>query len=210
MCDHTGATETLQQLQSRNRQIDEKIARDTILGGQHLNLDEDAMHWIVNHIDCFVSQSRGNESVQEVYLYPNAFYGQDDDVWDKVGEAVGNLEALEGLRISTRDRTYGDHYADQVLPNPDWGELALILSRLRQKVRVDLDDSDLWAVGELRALARVIRGHPTITSFDSCYNFPYESMNSIFVIDYATSSGIDFTFNSQQQARSGMNQLCSS
>jgi hypothetical protein len=177
---HTSTTETLQQLQSRNRQIDERIARSTILGGQYLNLDEDSMHWIVNHIDCFVIQSRGNESVEEVYLYPNAFYGEDDDAWYKVGEAVGNLQALERLRISTRDRTYGDHYADQVLPDPDWGELALILSRLRQKVMVDLDDSDLWAVGELRALARVIRGHPMIRSFDSCYNFPYESMDSLY------------------------------
>jgi hypothetical protein len=78
MCDQTDITETLQQLQSLNRQIDEKIARDTILGGQYLNLDKDLMHWIVNHIDCFVIASRGNVSVEEVYLYPNAFYGQDE------------------------------------------------------------------------------------------------------------------------------------
>jgi hypothetical protein len=28
---------------------------------------------------------------------------------------------------------------------------------------------DLWTVGEVQGLARAIRGHPTITSFDGCY-----------------------------------------
>jgi hypothetical protein len=204
MCDHIHSTETLQQFQNRR---DEQYARDHFLVGQYLDLNEDSISWIINHIDCFVSQSRGNESIEEVYLYPNAFYGQDDDLWDKVGIAIGNLQALERLRISTRDRTYADHHDDQVqvqvLTKPDWGELALILSRVRRKVRVDLDDSDLWAVGELQALARVIRGHPTITSFDSCYNFPYESMDSLYSA-LATLPALESTSlsnNSGRQAR---------
>jgi hypothetical protein len=69
------------------------------------------------------------------------------------------------------------------LPNSDWGErkLARILSHMRQKVKVGLlHNSNLWTLGEVQALAQAIRGHPTITSFDSGYNLPYESMDSLY------------------------------
>jgi hypothetical protein len=74
-----------------------------------------------------------------VKLYPNTlnYNGHDDEVevWDKVGEAVGNLLSLERLRISTHDRTYGDDDDDddddEVVPNPGWERLARILSHMR-------------------------------------------------------------------------------
>jgi hypothetical protein len=62
-----------------------------------------SMHWILNHIGCFVSESRGNESVEELTLFPYTFYDQDDDVWDKVGQAIGNLQSLKTLHISHLD-----------------------------------------------------------------------------------------------------------
>jgi hypothetical protein len=49
---------------------DEAYARYQILGGLNLCLDKNTISWILNHTDCFVSQSRGNTSVQEVKLFP--------------------------------------------------------------------------------------------------------------------------------------------
>jgi hypothetical protein len=48
-------------------------------------LDEDSIPWILDHMDDFVNQSRGNESVETVILFPYAFDpyaidGQDGEV----------------------------------------------------------------------------------------------------------------------------------
>jgi hypothetical protein len=82
-------------LKLQSRRDDEKFARERFLGGMDLYLNKFKISWILNHIDCFVSQSRGNESVEVVYLWLYAFDGHDDDIWDNVGEAIGNLQALE-------------------------------------------------------------------------------------------------------------------
>jgi hypothetical protein len=138
------------------------------------------MSWISNHIDCFVSQSRGNRSVEEVCLCPHAFNGHDDGFWDKVGQAVGNLQELQTINISSA-REYDDGTDVSI---PDWGELARILSHVWQKVEVKLENTDPWdpwAIGEVQALTRALsHGHPTITSFDCCYRFPYESWDALF------------------------------
>jgi hypothetical protein len=152
-----------------------RVVFRALLDGHTRNLDEVSMHWISNHIDCFVSQSRGNEDVEVLVLYPYEYAGQDDIFWDKVGQAVGNLKALNCLRLSSFPNHHGDG-----LPIPDGEILARILSHMRQKVRVDHDDSDTWGVEAVQALARGICGHPTITSFDSCFNFPFESMGSLY------------------------------
>jgi hypothetical protein len=94
MGDHTTG-ETLRQLQIC--QDDEAYARD-----HFLVVYDDSIPWILNHIDCFVSQSRGNESVKDVYLWPHAFHGHDEDGWNKVGQAVGNLLSLETIDSVTR------------------------------------------------------------------------------------------------------------
>jgi hypothetical protein len=60
MGDHT--TETMQ-LQNRR---DERYTREQVLGDNcYLHVDEDFISWILNHVDCFVSQCRGNESVKK-------------------------------------------------------------------------------------------------------------------------------------------------
>jgi hypothetical protein len=118
-----------------------------------LALDDDSIPWILNHIDCFVSQSRGNKHVVVVLLNPNvylnshAFSDHDDDVWDKLGRAVGNLQKLAYLPILVRGRAIGNHGEEVV----------------RQDVIIKLNDTEHWNVEEMRALARAIRGHPTIT-----------------------------------------------
>jgi hypothetical protein len=49
--------------------------------------------------------------LKEVRLYPYEFCGQHDDAWDKKGQAIGNIHALEKLYISTTctNRTFGEH-----------------------------------------------------------------------------------------------------
>jgi hypothetical protein len=123
----------------------EACARDHFLVGPNLRLYEDSIPWILNHIDCFVSQRRGNESVKDVYSWPHAFHGHEEDGWNKVGQTVGNLLSLETFFISTLGRTNSEH-------GPDWEEryLACILSRVRRKVRVELDGLYQWPVGKDR------------------------------------------------------------
>jgi hypothetical protein len=170
------------QIELESRRNEEQLAREQLLGPK-LFLDEDTIPWIFNHIDCFVSQSRRNKGVEEIYFCTDeSFDGHGDDyAWEKVGRAVAKLKSLKSLYISTRDIMYADHDDDEGLPSPDWEILARILSHVRQNVSVRLDEEcDLWAVGEAQALARAIHGHPTITSFDSCIYLSYESMDSLF------------------------------
>jgi hypothetical protein len=80
-------------LESQSRRDAEVCAR-RLLEPSRLNLNEDSLPWILNHIDCFISQSRGNKSVEHVFLYPYSVDGHDDDceVLDKVGQAIGNTQ----------------------------------------------------------------------------------------------------------------------
>jgi hypothetical protein len=68
----------------------EVSARSNLLHGVYLNLSENSLSPILNEIDCFVSQSRGNKSVKGVRFNLLALDGHEDDedVWDKVGQAV--------------------------------------------------------------------------------------------------------------------------
>jgi hypothetical protein len=53
---------TSETLQCQSRWDDEKYVRDHILDGYSLILDKYTMHYILNHIDCFLSQSRGTKA----------------------------------------------------------------------------------------------------------------------------------------------------
>jgi hypothetical protein len=55
---------------------------------------------------------------------------------------------------------------------------------------------------EVQAVARAIPGHPAITSFDSGYNLPYESLDSLYsaLATLPALESISFS-NGRQQAR---------
>ena len=109
MGDSTRETsEILQQLWSPTN-----YTRAEIFGSKILYLDEHSIPWILNHIDCFVGYSEGNQSIQEVRFYPYSVDRQDDEVWDKVGQAIGHLQAPGKLHIYTT----GDLYHEEV-PTP--------------------------------------------------------------------------------------------
>jgi hypothetical protein len=182
-----------------NRQ-NEKYAQEHFLSGQHLHLneDEDAVEWILKHIDCFVTKSRGNESVEEVTLYPYSVNGCPDDAWDKLGQAIGNLQALGELHIRTpnyhddsdsEDSEYYDMFRrvhDEVvhIPHPDWEILARVLRHVRQKITLTVAPHEVhdstWRVEDSRSFARAIHGHPTMTSFKAGDMFAYEDMDALY------------------------------
>jgi hypothetical protein len=167
--------ETFQQW--RESLNDEEYSRDDVFGSKYLNLDEHSLPWILKHADCFFSYSRGNQSVEEIHFYPYSVEGQDDEVWDKVGQAIGNLQALKKLRISIRN--CHEDYEDSI--NLNWEILAHILSHIRKKLRIHLDGERLFAAEESRSFARAIHGHPTITCFkDNSGVFPYEASDALY------------------------------
>jgi hypothetical protein len=98
--------ETEQQLESRQK--DEEYARVQYFSPRFsTSIRLDSISWISNHIDCFVRQSRGNQSIEAVCLCPHKFKGHDDGFWDKVGQAVGNLQKLTTIYIAS-DRENGN------------------------------------------------------------------------------------------------------
>jgi hypothetical protein len=167
----------------------EEFEEYDIFAGEDLDLDQDSFPWILDNIDYFVSESRGNKSVTDVLFTPCSAHGHDDDdeVWNKVGQAVGNLQALEMLHICNIMRFYDDDdddldYDDQEVRNPDLGGLARICNHVRQKVGVAIVESvSRWALEEVQALARAIHEHPTITSFqDSSSQLTFESLDTLY------------------------------
>jgi hypothetical protein len=177
----------------QNGRSDEQIILDDhIFGSSSLSLDYGkTIPWILNHIDCVVNQSRGNESIKQVNLCPHAVDGYGNDAWDKVGQAVGNLQAFRKLHISshTPDYSHDDYYYDSdgdyvpVVPRgpiPDWEILARILKHVRQNVEVVINDERLRTMEEVQPFARAIHGHSFITNLQDRGMFPYESLDTLF------------------------------
>jgi hypothetical protein len=116
-----------------------------------------------------------NESIKGVRFNGYSGNDQDKEVWDKLGQAIGNLQALEKLCVCIN---YYDE--DEDLPSPNWQILARILNFVRQKIEVSINGMDNWDVEASRLFAQAIHGHPTITRFEDSGNFPYESVDSLY------------------------------
>jgi hypothetical protein len=157
---------------------DDEYARTHFISGRYLFLDDQSMDWILDHIDCFDRQARLNESIQEVLYLGYSGDEQDDEVWDKVGKAIGNLQALETLHICPKC----DDDEDEDIPASDWDILARILSHVRQKIEVHLHHVVYWGAEQSRLFARAIHGHPTITRFQESGGYPYESLDSLYSV----------------------------
>jgi hypothetical protein len=158
-----------------NERVDSYIEH-LLFGMPCLELDDHTVPWILNHIDCFDRQARLNKIVKTVRFYGYSGDCQDNEVWEKVGQAIGNLQRLFRFDICT---TNDD---DEVLPISYWEILARILSQVRQKIKVDVSDIniDYWDAEQFRLLAQAIRGHPTITTFEYGQGSPYEHLDILF------------------------------
>lgn len=119
----------------------------------------------MNHIDCFVSEGRGTESVAEVksLLTPFAFNVHDNEVWDNSGQAIGHLQAHGKLHIMY---TPCDDFEKLI---SDSEIRACILTHVRQKITLLTDTPNVPA--------RAIRGHSTNTRFEDSnrYGIVYSS-----------------------------------
>jgi hypothetical protein len=154
---------------------DDEYARTDFISGRYLFLGDQSMDWILDHSDCFGRQARHGESVQEVRFFGYSGREQDDEVGNKVGRAIANLQALETIWI------FSNCDANEDLPTSDWEILARILSHVRQKIEVKIGPLRPWDAEQSRLFARAIHGHPTITSFvDGDKNFSYESLDSLY------------------------------
>jgi hypothetical protein len=183
-CDDT--SEALELLE--REQILGDRACDRLLGVevQQLRLNEDSLSWIWNNVDCFVRKCRSNKSLDELSLNPYALSGYDDSdnvIWDKIGRAIGNLQALDRILISTDYyQEDDDNEDDDDVPVPDWGLVARILSHVRQDITLAVNTTDVsrWSAEDIRSFASAIHGHPTIRRFVSDSMSPFQASDSLY------------------------------
>jgi hypothetical protein len=182
-------------LASRQSRREEESFRDRFLGEKYLILDGDSIPSISNHIDYFVRQCQSNRSIKRVilYLYPYEFGGQDDSILEKVGQAIGNLRALDRIIISISYNTNiydedededgdEDEDEDEDTARPEWKVVARILSHVRQIITLSAESPDVsgWRAEDIRSFARVIHGHPTITCFEEGDMFPFRASDTLY------------------------------
>jgi hypothetical protein len=166
MGDSDHIIETWVQLQKR------QIVSDRFLGRHLLSLDKESISWILNNVYCFVSESRGNETVTDLVLNPYVPFAADAGILDKLGQTVGNLQALERIEISTD--IYDED--DEDPSTPDWETIAVILSHVQQKITLMVCPYySAWCAEDIQSFVGVIRGHPTITGFKEGEYFPFQS-----------------------------------
>jgi hypothetical protein len=120
-----------------------------------------------------------------VVLYPYLVNGEDYDIWNKVGQAIQNLQSLKRLFISSHDlhdeNDYFDENEDEDVPIPDWEIVARVLRHVRQSVTVYIEDErQLRTMEEVQPFARAIRGHPSVIGLHDEGRFPYESLDILF------------------------------
>jgi hypothetical protein len=179
-------SETFLELEKRQMEEDARDVRLRIDNLLHSHVRNLCLNWksipvILKHIDYFVSKCQRNKTVKEVHLCKHALIGQDDGFWDKVGQAIGNFQALYKVHISAH--TYPDDDDDEDLQYPDWAIPARILSHVRQRIILTDFTHEVtvsaWRAEDARWFARAIHGHPTITRFEGG-RLPYESMDALY------------------------------
>jgi hypothetical protein len=147
------------------------------LRGQNIYFDKlEDENGIFDQVDAFVNLSRGNETVEEVYLCLDT----DPDahryaIWDKIAEGIGNLQALREITI-VETSYFADEDEDPLAL--DWEILACILRRLRRGVQLRIRDySQIWNRENLPAFAEVIRGQAMITGFRTGVGFQFDFLD---------------------------------
>jgi hypothetical protein len=160
--------------------------REALLNGNALYLDKrTGVSGIFEHVETFVTLSRGNATVQEVHLCIPATDPDDDvsgthryAIWETVAEGIGNLQALHHISICESHDDEGSTLA------PDWEILACILRRLRRGIQLNMAYDTLpWVrvrhPEALPGFVGVIRGHTMITGFCTGSGFPFHCLDML-------------------------------
>jgi hypothetical protein len=127
--------------------------------------------WLLfNNIDSFVKLSRENTSIEIVEFYPFDSDAGNYELWDKVGQIVGNCVLLQLIDIHFLP--YPDDDYDSRPDWHTWKTLARILPYVRHQVSLCSSRASYYAeVEEIQGLARAIHGHPMISGFSSLVGF---------------------------------------
>jgi hypothetical protein len=147
------------------------------LSGTFIDVSQNDDHagCLFSNIDSFVKLSQGNTSVTRVFL--NAYGQEGDDVlWEKMGKGLANLESLEHL-ILLFDEERND---DEPTPRANFGPLAIVLPYLRQEFSLSICGRAInadYSREEVKALSRIIRGHPTIKEFNTGSDFHVDTFH---------------------------------
>jgi hypothetical protein len=136
---------------------EEKRIRDE-LSGAYMEISKE-FSFLSDNIDSFVALSREKTSIIDMEFYAFDSDPGNSEVWDKVGQMVGNFTKLQVINIHL------DFDGDGNRCSPDWEILTRILRYLRRKVA--LCSSTDETVEEIQGLARVIHGHPMISECTS-------------------------------------------
>jgi hypothetical protein len=125
------------------------------------------------HVDFFFELSKGNRTVETVslILYPQGdFYTS----WETVGKALGNLEALQEIKVTWREDLQRVH---------DWRALSDALRFLGHKIKVRVGEANyFWIKAEVLNFASAIRYSPSIKAIEHGGYIPAEYLNIFEVL----------------------------
>jgi hypothetical protein len=125
--------------------------------------------------DFFFGLSEGNRTVEVVTL-PLSNEGGSFSSWEKVGKAIGNLEALQEIELFLGAHPISLRLDERSTYVPDWYALSYVLSFLRHKIKLRIGYYQNWDEVEVQHFATAIRHNPFIKAVEqsgiiptSCY-----------------------------------------
>jgi hypothetical protein len=162
--------------------VDKVDSIRAVLSGGTIVLDQlEGIDGIFDQVDAFVNLSRDNKTVKEVLLYPftdppgNDRYNFRYDIWEKVAEGIGNLQALRTIVVNSE---VVDEFNEALVP--DWEILACILRRLRRGIQLDMiDNAQLWDPEVLPVFDRAIHGQAMITGFRTGEEIQFDCLDPL-------------------------------
>lgn len=176
--------------------------REALLHASRICLSREVgRDYYFNRADSFVRESRGSIiSVDRVQLVPYDDSPGNYETWDKLFQGVGNFERINELQIHLHEGPPATVVA------PDWEIVSRILSHIRQKVALVIDDDHVWGAEDVRGLSRAIQMNPMIERFEPVNAFPFESLDTLCSV-LATLPALERVSFSHQDTEEGRRAL---
>jgi hypothetical protein len=113
-----------------------------------------------------------------MHLHPYDVDPGNYELWDKVGQGVGNLKSLSVLKIIL----YNNFGNGEDEPACDWEILARILPHIQNKIDLWIETHTEHVISgreDMLAFARAIQGHSAITRLNCYRNFSHETLDTL-------------------------------